>query len=286
VSPRQRRAPISLQTALDAAQAVAPVQDRIVYEVPVTDIAVTDRNPRKGLPDIDDLAASIDDLSLLQPIVVRRVKEESPTTKPYELVAGHRRFAAIQKLKWANVPAMVRDEDAEKARITMLVENLQRVDLKPAEEAAALRDLMFERKWSLRRVAREIHRTHGLLSKRLRVFDDERALAPFVLHEQLPVSTAEELIPVTDDNARKQLAQQAIDERWGQVQTRETVREWLVTNQGDAVSQPEPARVAARQRPRSLVLVDELDALVTAKLPKSERNELAERLRDILSRLV
>jgi hypothetical protein len=61
------------------------------------------------------------------------------------------------------------------------------------------------------------------------VFDDE-TLAPFVLHEQLSVSTAEELIPVSDNNARKQLAQQAIDERWGQVQARKNVREWLVTN--------------------------------------------------------
>jgi ParB family chromosome partitioning protein len=143
---------------MDAAQAVAPVQDRIVYEIPVADIEVTDRNPRKKLEHIDDLAASIDDLSLLQPIVVRRVKDEDGATKPYELVAGHRRLAAVQSLRWVNVPALVRDDDAEKARITNLVENLQRDNLTPADEAAALRALMFERKWSLRRVAHEIHK--------------------------------------------------------------------------------------------------------------------------------
>jgi ParB family chromosome partitioning protein len=76
------------------------MQDRFVFEVPVTDVAPSPRNPRHHLEGLDELAESIRAHGLLQPMVERRVENR------YELVAGHRRLAAVQQLSWAKVPAV------------------------------------------------------------------------------------------------------------------------------------------------------------------------------------
>src|SRR5207244_7526637 len=129
---------------------------------------------------------------LLQPIVVRR------SGKGYELIAGHRRHAAAKVLGWAQIDAVVREKTNDQdAYILTLVENLQREDLSPREEAAALEVLVRERGWSTRQVGEALKRSHMYVSKRLRVFEDDALAAP-VLSGSLPVSTAEEFLRVED----------------------------------------------------------------------------------------
>src|SRR6266508_2344129 len=96
-------------------------------------------NPRRRLRDIDELAASIRDYGLLQPLVVRRDKSGA-----YSLIAGHRRLAALQQLgeesgsdAWSQVPVVIREEDPDQAYVLTLVENLHREDLTAAEESDA-----------------------------------------------------------------------------------------------------------------------------------------------------
>src|ERR671939_1345712 len=120
-------------------------------------------------------------------VVVRRVNGT------YELIAGHRRLAAAQQLGWAYISAVVRDETDDQAYLLTLTENLQRDDLSPKEEAAALEVLVRERGWTTRQVGEAIKRDHTYVSRRLRVFEDP-VLAPLVLQRKLPVSTAEELL--------------------------------------------------------------------------------------------
>ena len=160
------------------------VQDRFVYEVSLAEIAPSPHNPRQRLEGLDELAESIQSYGLLQPIVVRRVRAG------YELVAGHRRLAAVQQLGWSKVLATVRDDDENAAYILTLVENLQREDLTPKEEASALEILVRERQWSTRQVGEAIKRSPMYVSKRLRVFEDP-VLARPALDNQMPVSTAE-----------------------------------------------------------------------------------------------
>ena len=90
----------------------------------------------------------------------------------YELIAGHRRFQAAKVLGWTEIAAVVRDETDDQAYILTLVENLQREDLTPREEAAALEVLVRERGWTTRQVGEAIKRSHMYVSRRLRVFDD------------------------------------------------------------------------------------------------------------------
>jgi ParB family chromosome partitioning protein len=92
---------------------VRPVQDRIVYEIELSRITPSPRNPREDLGDVDELAESIEAFDLLQPVVVRRLEDDR-----YELVAGHRRFAAFQQLGRTKIAAVVRDADQDQAYLT------------------------------------------------------------------------------------------------------------------------------------------------------------------------
>jgi ParB/RepB/Spo0J family partition protein len=192
-----------------------PARGRVEH-VRLDDIVVGPRNPRQSLDDIDELAASIREYGLLQPVVVRR------KGRKYELVAGHRRLAALRSIDWAEVPAVVRDENAERAYLLTLIENLQRDDLSPREESDALAELVRTRNWSTRQVADAVKRSQAYVSKRIRVFEDP-LLRPVVLENRLSVSAAEELLAL--DGARKQdVLVNALANNWDQSAVRAAVR--------------------------------------------------------------
>src|SRR5262245_24532229 len=118
-----------------------------------------------------------------------------PRDGGYEIIAGHRRFAAVPTLNWPDVPTIERTVTDDDAFVLALVENLQRDNLTARAESRSLELLIRERGWTTREVADAIKRSQAYVSKRLRVFDDV-VLAPYVLKDQLPVSIAEELLPL------------------------------------------------------------------------------------------
>lgn len=215
---RSSRAPISFEAATAVAKARGAIQDRLTESLPIASIQPSPRNPRQHVDGIAELADSLRAHGLLQPVVVRR------TRTGYELIAGHRRYEAARLLGWTEIAAAVRDETDDQAYILTLVENLQREDLTPKEEAAALEVLMRERRWTTRQVGEAIKRSHMYVSRRLRVFEDD-VLAPLVLENRLAVSTAEELLRAPDPAARRDLAEQASEQQWTVGEARHAVSE-------------------------------------------------------------
>jgi ParB family chromosome partitioning protein len=213
---RSSRAPISFEAATAVAKSRGAVQDRLTHSLPIASIQPSPRNPRQRVEGLAELADSLRAHGLLQPIVVRR------RGATYEVIAGHRRLEAAKLIGWAEIPAVVREETDDQAYILTLVENLQREDLTPKEEAAALEVLVRERGWSTRQVGEAVKRSAMYVSRRLRVFDDP-VLAPLVLSDRVPVSTAEELLRATDDAARSDLAERAAAEGWTQPVARREV---------------------------------------------------------------
>ena len=226
MSPTTARRP-SLADFKVATVAVPPVDDRLVHQLSLGSIEPSPRNPRQHADGIAELADSLQAHGLLQPVVVRR------RNSGYELIAGHRRFEAAKVLGWAQIPAVIRDETDEQAYILTLVENLQREDLSPKEEAAALEVLVRERGWTTRQVGEAIKRSHIYVSRRLRVFDDP-TLAPLVLDNKLTVSAAEELLRVPDIDARNELAAQAVTHDWTPIEARKAISE-IGTNRSKVV---------------------------------------------------
>jgi ParB family chromosome partitioning protein len=200
-------------------------------QLPVDSITTTLRNPRRQLHGVEELAASLQTHGLLQPVVVR------PTGDLFELVAGHRRLAAVRHLGWQTIAAIVRPAEQDEAYLLTLVENLQREDLNPREEAAALEVLVRERGWSTHQVAGAIQRSQAFVSKRLRVFEDAM-LAPAVLSDQLTVSAAEELLSVPERD-RYELLARALEGHWEMAEVRAAVRaQRFGPNQKTAGRQP------------------------------------------------
>ena len=144
--------------------------------VPVDQVHPSPANPRQTLHDIDELAASIRENGLIQPLVVQRV----PGKPGVQIVAGHRRHAAVQRLGWAKVPCIVRrDMLPDEELLAMLVENGQRASLDPIEEARALRQLrdagMSDGEIA-RKVGRSISTVRGRLSLLLLPPDEQEAV--------------------------------------------------------------------------------------------------------------
>jgi ParB family chromosome partitioning protein len=249
-----------------AAKVFRPVQDRIVYQVAVNQVLPSPNNPRQRIDGIDELAESLRDYGLLQPVVVRHVDGG------YELIAGHRRLEAARALGWTDIAAVVRVETDSQAYLLTLTENLQRQNLRPREEAAALERLASENGWTTRQIGQAIKRSHMHVSRRMRVFEDA-VLAPLVQKEKLKVSTAEELLRVPDADERKVLAARAVKEGWERSDVRRVLAERA---NGPVLERSVPS---AAERAREVTrLAGELRGLLTAgpiaDLPGRARREL------------
>lgn len=106
--------------------------------ITVAELHPSPNNPREHLTDIDDLAASIKEAGLIQPIVVQKI----PGQSGYQVLAGHRRLAAVKRLGWESVPCIMRrDMLPDEELLAMLIENGQRAGLDPIEEARAAQKL-------------------------------------------------------------------------------------------------------------------------------------------------
>ncbi len=215
--------------------------DQQVVQLPLHLVQPSSTNPRRDMGAIDELAESLRAHGLLQPVVVR------PRARFYELIAGHRRLAAAQRLGWKTIPALVRAADADQGDVLQMVENLQRQDLSPDEEAAGLAGLMRRNGWSTREVAHAIKRSQTYVSKRVRVYEDP-VLRRAVLDHGLPPSAAEELLPLEAAD-RALLAERAVRESWGVAELREAVRSGPGAGTG-----PDPAHGADEDEPAALVV--------------------------------
>jgi ParB family transcriptional regulator, chromosome partitioning protein len=184
-------------------------------QIPLDRIDLPRRPARRFLGDIPALADSIQQYGLQQPISVREEKRR------FQLTSGLRRFQAATMLGWTTIPAFVRNVSADDAYLVDLVENLQREDLSPEEEADALGELVRARGWTLEQVAAGIKRSVGYVSKRVRVFEDP-VLREAVSQRGLAVSTAEELLAIDPEN-RAAAVERAVAERWDQTLAREAV---------------------------------------------------------------
>ena len=168
--------------------AATPAPDPLVTLVPLAHVRPSPFNPRStsGAMAVDELAGSLATHGLLEPIVVRPV--DDPTT-PYELIAGHRRVAAASSLGWASIPASIRPATDAEARTLALIENAQRVDLTPLEEAevyAALAALGL----TVREIATQVSRSPSHIAGRLKLTTLAPAVKKLLASGVLPVTHA------------------------------------------------------------------------------------------------
>jgi ParB family chromosome partitioning protein len=142
-----------------------------------------------------DLADSIKAQGVIQPIVVRPVGAPTPgEPQRYEIVAGERRWRAAQMAGLHEIPAVLRRIDDEHAVALALIENIQREDLNPLEEALALSRLISEFQLTHQQVAEAVGRSRAAVSNLLRLLDLPQAIRPFIEKRELEMGHARALL--------------------------------------------------------------------------------------------
>lgn len=159
-------------------------------EVAIDQITPSPFQPRRSFDEgkIDELAASIRNQGIIQPLVVR------PRGSEYELIAGERRWRAAMKAGLKRVPVVLRSADDHEALQLALVENLQREDLNPIEEAAGYRRLQEEFHWSQEEMAEKVGKSRPAIANSLRLLALPAEVQQEVSAGNLPAGQARALL--------------------------------------------------------------------------------------------
>jgi len=253
-----------------------------IRNVPVDRIEPNPENPRLLIEEdaLVDLAASIREHGVLQPILLRPAGPNE-----YQLVAGERRWRAARLAGLETVPALVEDLDDDAALEIAIIENLQREDLSPLEEASMYDRMIKDHGYSVRRLAQKLGKDKGYLENRLRLADAPPEIRELVSVRKDTLSHAYELLKVDDPRRRRRLAAQVASGQLSLLKLKERI-------------EGRPARQAAGdgaggpgRRPRQIEAEAVAETVAEAVAParddalqaaKSQLNEALHALADVL----
>jgi ParB family chromosome partitioning protein len=210
-------------------------------ELPVANVLPNPFQPRSqiGEADLAELTASIESSGLLQPVIVR------PRNGKYELIAGERRWRAVQRLGWTKIPAIVRDVDDPTLLTLALIENLQRDDLTPIDEAMGYQRLGEEFELPHAEIARLVGRDRSTVANLLRLLKLPDEVKALVQERKLSEGHARALLALSDEAELARLANEAVEQGWSVRETETRVRRDATSGDGSTVD-TEPRQ---RQRP-------------------------------------
>ena len=210
-------------------------------ELPVGNVLPNPYQPRTHVDEdaLLELTASIEASGLLQPVIVR------PRNGKYELIAGERRWRAIQRLGWAKIPAVVKEVDDQTLLTLALIENLQRDDLNAIDVAAGYQRLGDEFKVPQAEIARLVGRNRSTIANLLRLLKLPTEVKTLVQEGKLSEGHARALVAVPEEGEVLRLAKEAVDQGW-------SVRETEARAKGKAVITSPAAPAAAGSRTRSV----------------------------------
>lgn len=179
----------------------------VVQEIPVGDIDPNTEQPRRSFPEeaMTQLSASVKEQGILQPLLV----VEQPGGR-YRIVAGERRWRAARQAGLATVPCIVRDMDMIRQMEVSLIENLQREDLNPMEEAAAIRALMQQCGYTQETVAARLSKSRPVIANLLRLLTLPKEVAQMVREGQLSAGHARVLAGLEREEDKIALARETL----------------------------------------------------------------------------
>lgn len=256
-----RPQPVSVETqAVPEASATAAGSargDRLA-SIPVDLLQRGQYQPRVDMrqESLEDLANSIRSQGVVQPIVARPVAGQGVPQR-YEIVAGERRWRAAQIAGLQEIPAIVRDVPDDQAIAMALIENIQRENLNPLEEARALERLIREFSLTHEEAAEAVGRSRAAVSNLLRLMELSDKVKPMLEERQLEMGHARALLSIQDRTQQYDAARQVVRNRMSVRDTERLVRRML----GGAKS-----RKTAASRPAENADVRRLEVEITEKL--------------------
>ena len=187
---------------------------------------------------LEDLANSIRAQGVVQPIVARPIASPG-ASQNYEIVAGERRWRAAQMAGLSEIPAVIRNVDDDAAIAMALIENIQREDLNPLEEAKALDQLIREFDLTHQQAAEAVGRSRAAVSNLLRLLDLSDKVRPLLESRQLEMGHARALLSIGNNAKQYEAARQVVKGGLSVRATERLVRRFLA--EGSATGRKKPA---------------------------------------------
>jgi len=211
----------ALGRGLDALFPQPSQQDRDLMELDIDQIRPADVQPRGVFKEaaLEGLAQSIRQNGIIQPLVVRR------STGGYQLIAGERRWRAAQKAGLHKVPCIVREVAEENLLEMSLIENIQREELNPIEEANAYRNLLESRSLTQEEVAHRVGKERSSITNALRLLKLPSEIQRFVENEDLSMGHARALLAIESEEAQIKLARRITEKRLSVRATEQLVKQ-------------------------------------------------------------
>lgn len=234
-SEKPRRLGRGLEALISSPAAPATSDDRGGLQmIPLADIRPNPFQPRREFrkEELAELEASLRSSGLLQPITVR--KPPAGGGRGFELIAGERRLRAASRLGWTEIPAVVKEVDDRTLLTLALVENLQRADLNPIEEADGYQRLIDEFGLTQQQVADAVGKERTTVNNLLRLLSLPASVRRMLEEGKLALGHARPLLALGDELKMAELARSTVDQGW-------SVRE---------VERRVMAEVPERRRPR------------------------------------
>jgi ParB family chromosome partitioning protein len=186
----------------------SPDENGILF-IDINHIAPNSKQPRKRFDDekIDELAKSIEAHGVLQPIMVRKMKDG------YEIVAGERRWRAARKAGLKKIPCIVRELTEEQNMLIAIIENMQREDLDPMEEAEALNQMITTFGLTQEQVSKSVGKSRPYITNVLRLLKLPQEIQELVMEGRISAGHARAVIGMEDMKAQLELARYAAREQ-------------------------------------------------------------------------
>ncbi|HEU0079748.1 MAG TPA: ParB/RepB/Spo0J family partition protein, partial [Longimicrobiaceae bacterium] len=191
----------------------APHSQDGIRVIPIARIAPNPFQPRREFApeQLAELEASIRENGLLQPLVVRPRTETTPDGADWELIAGERRWRAVRRLGWTQVPVVIKEIDDRAMLVLAIVENVQRAGLSALEEATAYKQLIDEFGYTQAEVADSVGRERSTVANLLRLLQRPASVQRMVNEGQLSMGHARAILGLEDEREMADVARQAAE---------------------------------------------------------------------------
>lgn len=198
-------------------------EDERLRDIPVTEIGSNPFQPRKSFKpeELRELQESLKSSGLLQPVTVR----PSTKGKGYELIAGERRLRAASALGWETIPAVVKEMTDQEILTLALVENLQRSDLNPVEEAEGYDQLIRDFGYTQQSVAAMVGKDRSTIANVLRILQLPASVRKLLEKGDLTAGQARPLLGLEDESKIAAFARLAVEKGWSAREVESRVRE-------------------------------------------------------------
>lgn len=193
-----------------------------VVKIPIEQIIPNRYQPRTIFDEdkIEELSRTIHTHGVIQPIVVRRLQEDR-----YEIIAGERRYRAIKKLNWTEVPAIVRDLNDKETASIALIENLQREELTAIEEALAYQQLIELHHLTQEALAQRLGKSQSTIANKLRLLKLPKYVQDAILTREITERHARALISIKEEELQIKIVDLIKENDWNVRQLEEYIQQ-------------------------------------------------------------